>query len=85
MFSTLPGWRCRRGLCLAPEGVEALEALVAHKDVLHGLVHGVAHVQLTGDVWRRNDDGERWLRVVVRRRKQMVVFPEFIPAVFNLG
>ena len=33
-----------------PEGLIALHPLVADKDVLEGAVHGMAHVELAGDV-----------------------------------
>ena len=39
-----------------PQRGIALHPLVAGQDVLPGLIHGVAHVQLAGDVRRRHDD-----------------------------
>ncbi len=40
-----------------PKGVVALHAVVAHDDVLQGVVKAVAHVQDAGDVGRRNHHG----------------------------
>ena len=47
-----------------PQSGIALHALVADQDILPGLVHRMAHVQLAGDVGRRHDDGERPLAAV---------------------
>ena len=41
-----------------PQGGVALHPLEADQDVLEGGVHGVAHVELAGDVGGRHDDGE---------------------------
>ena len=41
-----------------PEGGIALHPLEADEDILQGVVQGVAHVQLAGDVGGRHDDGE---------------------------
>ena len=41
-----------------PQGSIALHPLKAGQDVLHGGVHGVAHVQLTGHIGGRHNDGE---------------------------
>ena len=49
-----------------PQGGVALHALEADEDILQGAVHGVAHVQLAGDIGGRHDDGEGFpLRVTV--------------------
>ena len=40
-----------------PQGGVALHPLEADEDVLPGAVHGMAHVQLAGDVRRRHHDG----------------------------
>ena len=41
-----------------PQGGIALHAMIASQGVLQGAVHGMAHVQLTGDVGRGHADGE---------------------------
>ena len=45
-----------------PERGIALHALVARQDILQCRVQRVAHVELSRDVGRRHDDGERLLR-----------------------
>ena len=47
-----------------PQSGIALHALVAGQDILPGFVHGVAHVQLAGNIRRRHYDGERLFAAV---------------------
>ena len=42
-----------------PAGILAFHAGTAHQNILYGIIKHVSHVQHTGDVWRRNDDGVR--------------------------
>ena len=42
-----------------PQGVVTAHAVVTHKRVLQGVLEGVAHVQRTGDIRRRQQDGVR--------------------------
>ena len=43
-----------------PQHVLAVHAVVAAQDVLQGIVERVAHVQIAGDIWRRDDNAERF-------------------------
>ena len=43
-----------------PAGLIAIHALKANHDVLKGVVEGVAHVEPSGDVGGRDDDGKRF-------------------------
>ena len=67
-----------------PQGGVALHPLKADQDVLEGAVHGVAHVELAGDVGGRHDDGEGlFLRVPVAG-KAAVFLPHLIDAALHL-
>ena len=66
-----------------PQGGVALHALVADEDVLPGVVHGVAHVQLAGDVGRRHDDGEGLFAAVDFGVEVAVVAPVLVNAVLH--
>ena len=68
-----------------PQGGIALHPLGADEDVLHGVIHRVAHVQLTGDVRGRHDDGVGFLVGVCLRVEVAAVQPELVDAVFHLA
>ena len=63
-----------------PQGVEALGALEAGEHVVEGVHQGVAHVQVAGDVRRRDDDGPGLLATVRSRLEGLRLFPDLIPA-----
>ena len=44
-----------------PQSLVALHSLITGQDILHGIVQCMAHMQLTGNVWRRHNNGERLL------------------------
>ena len=44
-----------------PQGFIAGHAFPANENILQRIVHRMTHVQLTGNVWRRHDDGIRRL------------------------
>ena len=62
-----------------PDGVIALHPPEAHQDVLEGVVHGMAKVQLSGDVGGRHDDAEGLLVRIHFLMEPAAVFPIFIP------
>ena len=66
-----------------PQRGIALHPLVAGQDVLPGLIHGVAHVQLTGDVRRRHDDGKRLFAAVDLGMEIPLVAPVLIDAILG--
>ena len=68
-----------------PQGGIALHPLGADQDILHGVVHGVAHVQLAGDVRRGHNDGVGFLVGVGLRVEVAAVQPELVDAVFHLA
>ena len=68
-----------------PQGVVAAHAVVAHQEVLQGVVQGMADVEHAGDVGRRDDDGERRLALVHAGAEGLVVQPAGVPALFDLG
>ena len=66
-----------------PQRVVAAHAVVAHQHVHHRLLEGMAHVQGTGDVGRRQQDA---VGVAVAARLEAAVgFPAGIPLGFDLG
>ena len=65
-----------------PTGIEAAHAGFAHQHVLHGFVEGVAHVQHTGYVGRRDDDSER--RPLIGTAVEIAFFlPVAVPFIFS--
>ena len=66
-----------------PEGIVALHALEPDQDVLHGIVQGVAHVELPCDVRRGNHDGEGFPVVVHLRAEILPVQPFLIQPVLQ--
>jgi len=68
-----------------PEGGIALHPLLADQDVLQGVVEGVPHVQLTGDVRRRDHDGVGFFRRVGLGREIALFLPVCVQAGFCLG
>ena len=67
-----------------PQRFVALHPLVADQHVLQGLVQGVTHVQLPGDVGRRHHDGKGVLRRVRVGSKSAVLLPLRVDAVFEI-
>jgi hypothetical protein len=67
-----------------PQRVLALEAGVADENVLERVVESVADVQRTGDVGRRDDDGEG-LGLGACGAEHPLAFPARIPARLDLG
>ena len=68
-----------------PQGGIALHPLGTDQDILHGVVHGVTHVQLAGDVRRGHNDGVGFLVGVGLRVEVAAVQPELVDAVFHLA
>ena len=66
-----------------PQGGVALHPLVAGQDVLPGFVHGVAHVQLAGNVRRRHDDGKRFFAAVDLGMEIPLVAPVLVDTVLG--
>ena len=66
-----------------PAGVFALHSGTADEYVLYGIVEHVPHVEHTGDVRRRDDDGVGLLVWIYAGGKQLVFHPVRIP--FGLG
>ena len=68
-----------------PQGGIALHPLGADEDVLHGVIHGVAHVELAGDVRRGHHDGVGFLVGVGLGVEVAAIQPELVDAVFHLA
>ena len=72
-----------------PEGEVAQHAVPASEDVHLGLVEHVAHVEASGDVGRREQDGELFFFVLRILRswdvKQAFVNPIVCPTLFYYG
>ena len=65
------------------QAVEALHAPPADERVGERELERVAHVQLTGDVRRRERDDERRPRIVGLCRVQALLLPGGLPALFD--
>ena len=78
--------RCDRRMITArlPQCFIALHTLPADQGILQGVIEGVAHVQLTGNIWWRHHDGKRLLVRVDLRMEIVALQPHVIDAVLNL-
>ena len=68
-----------------PQGGVALHPLGADEDVLHGVIHRMAHVQLAGNVRWRHHDGIGLLVGVGLRVEVAAIQPELVDTVFHLA
>lgn len=69
-----------------PEGLIPQHPVVPHKDVLKGGIQGMPHVKRSGDVGRRNHNGEPGFARDNVGFKQIVIHPIFVPfALETLG
>ena len=66
-----------------PQRIVALHPLETDQNVLHGIVKGMAHVQLPCDIGRRNHDGERGFTVIHLRVEIFLLHPFLIQSVFQ--
>ena len=66
-----------------PQSSVTLHALVAGQDVLPGLIHGVAHVQLAGNVRRRHHDSKGLFAAVDLGMEVTLVAPVLVDAVLS--
>ena len=66
-----------------PERIIALHAFPTDQYILHGIVQRVAHVELAGNVRRRDHDGKRRFRVVHFCMEVFLFLPVFIDPVLN--
>ena len=67
-----------------PEHIVALHALVADEDILQGAVQCVAHVQLSRDIRRRQNDAERFRPFLRFVMEYAVRFPVVVPFFLDL-
>ena len=42
-----------------PQRIKPAQTFITHQNVLHGVVHGMSHVQLTSYIWRWHHDSGR--------------------------
>ena len=78
--------RCNAGMVIAgkPQGAVALHTLETNENVLQGAVHGVTHVKLTGDVWRRHHNGKGLFILVLFRMEIAAPGPHVVNTGFHL-
>ena len=62
----------------------ALHPLIADEHILYGIVHGVANVELAGDVGGRHDNGEGLLLGVAHAPEAAVFLPGPVDAALHL-
>ena len=67
-----------------PQGGIALHTLAADQNILQSVVHGMAHVQLAGNIGRGHYDGIRLFAAVDLRVKIAALAPEFVNTIFHL-
>jgi hypothetical protein len=66
-----------------PEGIITLHFFKADKDILKGIIQGMAHVEGAGNIGRRDDDGVGLFALVYLPPKISLLFPIAIPFLFN--
>ena len=78
-------FRCNAGMIgtRLPEGIIALHSLPADQNILHGIVKCMAHVKFTGNVRRRDHDGEGFLCFIHFCMEILLFFPLAVKAIFN--
>ena len=64
-----------------PQGVVATHAMETGQGVHNGVLESVAHVQIAGDIGRRDHDAIG--AALARRRKMALLFPGFVPRLFD--
>ncbi len=67
-----------------PQGIVALHAAPASENVLNGIVQGMSHMQRTGDIGGRNDNGVRFRTIFTAGGEPPPIEPETIAPVFHL-
>ena len=74
----------RRMVCSRlPQRLIALHPFEPDQNILHRLVQRMAHMQLSGNVWRRDHDGKRLLVRIYLRMKILFIQPFLIQSVFQ--
>ena len=73
---------CRMVRTRLPESLIALHSLIADQDILHGIIQGMAHMQLSRNIWRRHHNGKWLFAPVYLRMKIFLLQPFLIKAVF---
>ncbi len=68
-----------------PERVVAAHAMIAGQDILQGVVQGMADMQNTGDIGRRNNDGEPGFAILHRGLEAVLFCPGFQPLFFDIA
>ena len=67
-----------------PKRAAALHALEADQDILQRVVQRMSHMQLSGDVWRRDDNGVRVLGFIRFGVEIAALQPGCVYAIFDL-
>ena len=67
-----------------PQDIVALHSLVTDQNILQGIVERMPHVQLAGDIWRRQHDTVRFFFRICFIMEYTMIFPEVIPFLFDL-
>ena len=67
-----------------PQRIEALHALKADQRILQGCVHGMTHMQLTGNIGGRHYNGKGLLVGMLFRMEKAATLPHAINSVFDL-
>ena len=67
-----------------PQGAVTLHPLEADQSILQRRIHSVTHVELTGNIGRRHDDGKGFGALFLTGTEISSLFPHLIDSVFNL-
>ena len=66
-----------------PQGIFTQHALITDQGIHDGLLESMAHVQATGDVWRRDHDAVIAVAAVATRFEIALAFPVLVHRLFN--
>ena len=67
-----------------PQGIVALHPFEPDQGVLQGCVHGMAHVQLSGDVWWGHHNGEGLFALILLCVEVAAVLPHLVDTGLHL-
>ena len=77
---------CNAGMIASrlPQRIIALHSFLTDHDILQRIIECMPHMKLSGDVWRRHNNGERFFTLVHFRMKIFFLEPAVIDHLLDL-
>ena len=66
-----------------PQCIVALHSLITDQNILHGVIQCMSHMELSGNIWGRNDNRKRGLAVIYFCMKVFLCKPLVINTIFH--